>query len=247
MGIKCKEVIFNPVAPLYFIISGGTLTIEPQYKDGEIVSLAMPEDYFISVGDTLKIKGEPYKINIINKVIEGKTIKYHLKTAERTKSSIFVLPMLGANRNLFLYNSLLINAFIAYDTITDHIVLLYRWSGDPLFSKFDVTLKKFPGFVKSFDPDPQHVVYIFSVPEKQIKNFSLFKKGKYSRLDDDLKLKILDFHDMGVESALAKILFKSNERRRELEKKLDAEISADSELLSIINIEDETLNLDYYL
>ena len=75
----------------------------------------------------------------------------------------------------------------------------------------------------------------------------MFKKGKYSRLDDDLKLKILDFHDMGVESALAKILFKSNERRRELEKKLDAEISADSELLSIINIEDETLNLDYYL
>ena len=103
MGIKCTEVIFNPVAPLYFIISGGTLTIKPQYKDNKIVSLAMPDDYFITVGDTLKIKGDPYKVNIINKIEEGDTLTYHIKTAERTKSSIFVLPMLSGNRNLFLY------------------------------------------------------------------------------------------------------------------------------------------------
>ena len=79
MGIKCTEVIFNPVAPLYFIISGGTLTIKPQYKDNKIVSLAMPDDYFITVGDTLKIKGDPYKVNIINKIEEGDTLTYHIK------------------------------------------------------------------------------------------------------------------------------------------------------------------------
>ena len=162
----------------------------------------MPNDSFIAVGDKLKIKGEPYKINIIEKIKDGSALVYHLKTAERTKSSIFVLPMLSGDRHLFLYDSNLINAFINYSDMKDHIVLLYRWSADPLFSKFDLALRKFPTFVKAFDAD---------------------------------------------DSSLSKILFKAEERKKELEAKLDAEIPENSELLSIINIETETLNLDYYL
>tara|TARA_R110002020_G_scaffold40790_1_gene120400 strand:+ start:376 stop:1119 length:744 start_codon:yes stop_codon:yes gene_type:complete len=247
MGIKCKEVLFNPIAPLYFIISGGTRSIKPQYENDKITSLAMPDNYFITIGDTLKIKNEPYKVNIIDKVIEGKTIIYHLKTAERTKSSIFILPMLSGNRNLFLYDANLINAFIGYETIEDHIVLLYRWSQDPLFAKFDLALKKFTTFVRSFDADPQHVVYIFSIPEAHEMNFKYFKEGKYSKLEDKFKLKILEFHNMGVDSSLSKILFRSEERKQELEEKLNAEIPENSELLSIINLKDEILDLNYYL
>jgi hypothetical protein len=247
MGVKCKEVIFNPQAPLYFIISGGTLSITPQYKNGKIVSLAMPDNYFITVGDTIRIKKEPYKVNIINKVIKNKITTYHLKTAERTKSSIFVLPMLSGNKNLFLYDSHLINAFVGYKDFKNHIVLLYSWSPDPLFAKFDLALKKFPTFVKSYAPDPNHSIYIFSVPKRHLKNFKLFKAGKYSKLNDDFKLKILEFHNMGVDSALAKILFQSYERKVELEKKLDAELPEDSELLSIINLKNEILDLNYYL
>lgn len=247
MGIKCKEVIYNPVAPLYFIISGGTLTITPQYKDTTIVSLAMPDNTFIAIGDRLKIKGDPYKINIIEKVKDGNALVYHLKTAERTKSSIFVLPMLSGDKNLFLYESNLINAFINYAELENHIVLLYRWSSDPIFAKFDLALRKFPTFVRAFDADPQHTVYMFNVPERHTLNFKYFKEGKYSKLEDDYKLKILDFHDMGVDSTLSKILFKADERKKQLERKLDAEIPENSELLSIINIETETLNLDYYL
>jgi len=230
MGIKCKEVIFNP-----------------QYEKDKIVSLAMPNNYFITVGDKIKIKDEPYKVNIINKVLDGDTITYHLKTAERTKSSIFILPMLSGNKHLFLYDTHLVNAFIKYNNIEDHLILLYRWSSDPLFAKFDLALKKFPTFVKSFDPDPQHIVFIFSIPEEQLENFELFKQGKYSELEDNFKLKILDFHKMGVDSTLSKILFKAYERKIELEKKLDAELPEDSELLSIMNLETETLDLNYYL
>ena len=247
MGIKCKEVIFSPTAPLYFTISGGTLSITPQYKDNKIVSLAMPDDYFITIGDTIRIKDDLYKVNIIDKVLDEKILTYHIKTAERTKASIFILPMLSGRKNLFLYDSQLINAFIGYDTLDDHLVLLYRWSGDPMFAKFDIALRKFPTFVRVFDADIQHTVYIFSIPKKHMKNFQLFKKGKYSKLDDEYKLKILDFHNMGVESALSKILFKSDERRKELEDKLNADIPEDSELLSVINLKDEILNLNYYL
>ena len=52
---------------------------------------------------------------------------------------------------------------------------------------------------------------------------------------------------MSVDSALSKILFKSEDRKKELEKKLNAEIPENSELLSIINLKDEILDLNYYL
>ena len=155
--------------------------------------------------------------------------------------------MLSGNRNLFLYDTHLINAFIGVKDIQDHLVLLYRWSEDPLFAKFDLALKKFPTFVKAYDTDPNHTVYIFEIPDRHVKNFILFKEGKYSKLDDEYKLKILDFHHMTADSALAKILFKSYERKAQLEKKLDAELPEDSELLSIIDLETEILNLKYYL
>ena len=74
--------------------------------------------------------------------------------------------------------------------------------------------------------------------------FHATEKNKNSIND---KLKILNFHGMSVDSALSKILFKSEERRKELEKKLNAEIPDNSELLSIINLEDEILDLNYYL
>ena len=248
MGVKCKEVIFNPVAPLYFIISGGTLSIKPQYdKNGDIVSLSMPNNYFITVGDKIRIKDEPYKVNVIKQVKQDNVISYHLKIAERTKSSIFVLPMLSGNRNLFLYDAHLVNAFVKFQDIEDHLILLYRWSSDPLFAKFDLALKKFPTFVKAVDVDPCYTIYIFSIPEKHMENFKLFKDGKYSLLSDEYKLKILDFHHMSADSALAKILFKSYERKRELEKRLDAKLPADSELLSVMELETETLDLNYYL
>ena len=147
----------------------------------------------------------------------------------------------------FVMNDAIINAFINYAELEDHIILLYRWSSDPVFAKFDLALRKFPTFIRAFDADPMHTVYAFSVPDRHTLNFKYFKEGKYSKLEDDYKLKILEFHDMSVDSTLSKILFKADERKRQLERKLGAEIPDNSELLSIINIETETLNLDYYL
>ena len=66
-------------------------------------------------------------------------------------------------------------------------------------------------------------------------------------MEDIYKLKILDFHDMDIDQVLGQILFRSDERRQELEKKLNAEIDKTSELLSALDKEKETLNLKHYL
>ena len=249
MSIKCKEILFKPNGPLGFKLTGGTTSITPHFKGktDQIASLEMPNDSFITVGDTLKIKKVPYKVNIIEKQITNGILSYNCKVAERTKSSLFVLPMLGYNRQLFLYSSLFINAFIEWEDYDHHIILLYRWSPDPLFAEFIDALKEFPNFVGAFDIDEHHVTFVFTVPDKHIENYKMFRVSKYSKMHDIFKLKILEFHDMDIEMTLGQILFRASERRKELEIKLNAELPETSELLSAIDIQQETLNTKHYI
>ena len=247
MSIKCKEILFNVNGPLGFKLTGGTTAINPHYKEENIVSLEMPDNYFIAIGDSLKIKKKPYKINMIEQQLTNGVLSYNCKIAERTKSSLFVLPMLGGNRQLFLYNSLLLNAFIEWNTYNHHIILLYRWSDDPLFTNFIDALKQFNNFVGAFDIDAYHIVFVFDVPERHRHNYQLFRESKYSKMDDIFKLKILDFHDMDIHMTLGQILFRASERREELEIKLNAEIDRTSELLSCIDEEKEILNIKHYI
>ena len=248
MVIKCKEIIITPKSPLSCIVTGGTTLIKPHKVNDEILSLELPDGRFISKGDVLKVKERPYKINIITReVYDLKTISYILKTAERNKSSMFVLPMLGGSRHLFMYNSQLLNAFIGFNDHVDCIVLLYRWSGDPLFAKFENALKQFQSFIISYDPDPYHVIFVFKIPTDHEEDYKKFLIGKYSELSDIFKLKIIDFHNAELDGTLGQILFKSNNRRLELEEKLGCKLPEDSELLSIINEEDEILNLNNYI
>ena len=247
MAVKCKETIFSPINSLSFRISGGTTSIVPHYIEDTIVSLEMPEDYTIALGDKLKIKKKPYKVNIIEKHQQGKTLYYDLKIAERTKTSLFILPMLGGTKKLFMYNSLFMNAFIGDHEFENHIVLLYRWSQDPLFMKFEQALTTFKTFVKRYDPDPYHVVFVFTIPSRHKANYKRFLKSKYSLLNDIYKLKILEFHGMEIDGALGQILFRSEERKLQLEEKLDAALPEDSELLSLIDPKIENLDVNHYL
>tara|TARA_R100000995_G_C3482730_1_gene125065 strand:- start:1947 stop:2699 length:753 start_codon:yes stop_codon:yes gene_type:complete len=247
MSIKCTEVIVTPITSLYCRVSGGTKSIIPHKIKDKLVSLELPSNKIISLKDIIKVKGNPYKVNIIEKNFDSKILYYDLKIAERTKSSLFVMPMMGGNRRLFLYDKQFLNCFIGFNDYDDCIVLLYRWSSDPLFEKFHAALQTFKDFLITYSPDPYHVLYVFSIPEEHIENFRCFKDSKYSKMDDMYKLKVLDYHDMDIEGVLAQILFKSEIRRQALQEKLDAEISKDSELLSLIKPEQEILNLKTYI
>lgn len=247
MSIKCTEIIFTPISSLACRVSGGTTSIIPHEVNGEILSLEMPSGNSICVGDCLKVKTEPYKINMIEKITSNNILFYKLKVADKNKSSLFILPMLDGNRHYFMYDSLLMNVFIGDDENLDCIILLYRWSMDPLFVKLERNFKNSSLFKASYNPDPYHVIFVFDIPEYHMENFNKFKKGKYSKLDDLYKLRILQFHEMDIDGVLGQILFKSRERKLLLEEKLDIELDKNAELLSILQPKDEILNLKYYL
>ena len=248
MAVKCDQLVYTPTSPLTFRISGGTKTLTAhKTPDGVIHALEGGADKInFTLGLSLTVKKYAYKINFIEEVWTKNVLVYDLHIAKRTKSSIFLLPMFGGDRNLYLWKQLFINCFILEEDNIPHIQLLYRFSGDPLFLKFEQALTKFNSFVRKEDPNTGFVLFTFKVPKKHLTNYKRFKSGEYSLLSKLHKMNILDFHSFEVTDLIGQVLFQSLERRNELERKFDCELPEDSELLSIIDMDQEIFNPQIY-
>jgi hypothetical protein len=246
MAVKCKELLYTPVDALSFRITGGTHLLNTTKKDNTIISINDENGVLLSLGTTLEVKKRKYKINIIEEIIVKTTKYYRLYIAKRTKSSNFIMPMLSGNRDLYFWNNLFVNAFIKTPEEDDCIALLYRWSSNPLYIKFEKALSNFKNFRRKYDPSPNYVMFVFDIPKRHIRNYKRFLTGKYSRLSKAYKIDILEFHDADIEDEIGQILFLSAKRRKAMEKKLDVYLPEESELLSIIDIDKETYNPEIY-
>jgi len=246
MKVKHKNLITSIKNPRTFVISGNTDKIKPIIILGEIISL-VTDTFSIDIGQIFPVKKRNYKVNSIQSKVVGSTITYEVSSAALNKSSLFVFPMLGGERRLFMFEELFINCFIGTEKHKDHIVLLYRFCGDSTFLKFEQALSQFSTFVESYDPSPEYVVFVFRIPENHIQNFKKFKEGKYSELDIIYKTKILEFHNFNLQGDLAQILFKSENRRLRLEEQLNVKLPVAAELHSIINLEEEIFNPYVYI
>ena len=136
MSVKCNKIIIHAISPLALRITGGTSEVIEKTHNNEIVGLKLPDDKKIKLGQVLNINKLPYKINsIIKQNINGLKV-YDLEVDERTSSSIFIMPMLGGSRKLFLYDQHLMNCFLT-DIKSGElgILLVYRFSEDTLFLK----------------------------------------------------------------------------------------------------------------
>ena len=172
---------------------------------------------------------------------------YNLKVADKNKSSLFILPMLEGNRHYYMYNTLLMNVFIGDKTNSNCIILLYRFSNDPLFLRLEQNIRNSRLFKASYTPDPNYILFMMDVPEYHQEDFNKFKEGKYSEMNDLYKLRILNFHEMDIDGTIGQIMFKSKERKAYLEEKLQVKLNNNAELLSIMQPKNELLNLKYYL
>ena len=166
--------------------------------------------------------------------------------AKRTKSSTFVMPMLPGTRKLYFWSTFFVNCFIATPEDKDCIALLFRWSADTRYIKFEKILKEVKYFKRRYDPSPNYVMFVFDIPKGFRREYRAFMLGKYSKFTREYKLDILDFHNADINDEVGQIIFKSDKRRELLEKRLNADLPEESELLSIIDIEAETYNPDIY-
>mgnify|MGYP003647542661 CR=1 FL=1 len=248
MAVKCDQLVYTPTSPLTFRISGGTKTLTAHKTSKGIIHALEggADEINFTLGLILTVEKYKYKINLIEEIWTKNVLVYDIHIAKRTKSSIFLLPMFGGDRYLYLWNQLFMNCFILEEENEPYIQLLYRFSGDPLFLKFEQALTKFKSFLRKEDPDDGFVLFTFKVPKKHLANYMHFKNGEYSLFSKLYKMNILEFHDFEVTDLIGQVLFQSSIRRNDLEIKLDCELPEDSELLSIIDIDQETFNPQIY-
>lgn len=232
-------------------LSGDVKQFKPIYEDGQIIRLE-GEDMTYSLGQVIRPKARvPYKVNVIQKLSPGgdPTLPaqgYDFSIARTNLSSIFVAPLLGGTRELFLWDKYFINAFIETQNEKNVIALLYRFSGDALFLKFESALCAFRTFKYKVDTDSYHVMFVFDIPDTSKSSYERLLAGEYSKIDDFLKLKILDYHGFSMDGQTARVLFKSEILRKELEERLDCSIPESNELHSVFDMTYERFYPDYY-
>ena len=226
--VKIKDQHLIPKNARTFTIGGDVNSITSTKVGDNIIQLAL-NTYTISIGDVIPVKGHPYKVNSLS------------------KTAMFVFPMLSGNRKLFLFDKLFVNAYIRTEKEKNCIALLYRFSGSTLFLKFEQALRKFRNFIRVEDPSPHFVLFVFSIPEDYYEEYARFLKGKYSKFNNSYKMKILEFHGFSLEGQMAQILFQGDKLRKKMETSLGCSIPKDSELHSIVNLEEETFNINKYI
>ena len=247
MVVKCDQLIFKPTNPLTFQVSGGTRVLTAHKVDGIIQALEGPSGLNLTLGLSVDVKKINYKINIIEEVWRNDVLTYDLSVSKRTKASFFILPMLGGKKSHYFWNQLFMNCFIATPEEKNCIALLYRFSADPLFLKFEKAVTKFRWFKRREDPSDGYVLFIFNVPPAYEQDYEKIINGKYSEISKKYKIDLLEFHNTQIDSLIGEVLFKSERRRLQLEKDLGAILPENSELLSIIDPEQETFNIKTYI
>lgn len=242
------SVTFTPVNGRTVRMTGSVIDYRQEIENGNIIKLST-DNLFVEIGSIVKARAKLlYKVNLINPVYNAVNflVGYDLSIAKSNKSSIFICPMLGGNRELFLWEKYLVNTFIGTPEEENVICLLYRWSSDKLFTKFEGALQAFKTYKYHVDTDPFHVMYVFDIPDGMRSSFDSFVKGKYSEIDDLVKLKILDYHNFNMDGTTAKILFKSPSLKKQLEEELDVSIPIENELHSPPKMIEEKFNPEYY-
>lgn len=115
-----------------------------------------------------------------------------------------------------------------YPLFTEAVCLLLKGMDTEHCKNIITDLRKHENYIMDYDPDPEHALFIFSIPDEFKDDYKLFREGKYSRFSTRLKDVILGSKTSGKDY---KILTKSESYRREMEEDLEVSISPDAELL----------------
>ena len=236
--VNCPDLQFTPINGRTVRLTGNLSKCVAEKVQDVIIGLKVSLndcEYEIKIGGTVFPRQKsPYRVNLITACFgaRNETVCYDLSVDRLTDSSIFLLPLMGGNRKLMLWHSLFVNAFMDTPDHHDCVALLYRYSGDTLFTKFESALCSFRNFKVRQDPDPKHVLFVFDVPEEAKSSYRAFRDGRYSEIEDDWKLRILEFHGFDFDGYTGKILFKDPGLRDQIERKLDVKLPADAELHS---------------
>jgi len=169
----------------------------------------------------------------------------------KTKTFTYVLPMMGMKYAHINLKFNLVNAYLrdeSYPQYNNHLFLLYKFSGNTAFVKFEETLTKIPEFVHKYDVDKYHFMVVYNIIEERQADFQLFLKSRYSQLSKDTKKDIIKYHSLYIEHPVIDVLMKTERGYQNLESELNRDlpdknhvfVPRGNEVSSLLNLALET-------
>lgn len=213
-------------------------------KDSEVVSISLEGKFEINVGDSVKLKtGEVLSVYEVKHIL----ISHHedtviLMSCNRTKTTTFLVPLLGRTKKQLRFDSYFVNGFLSEDK--QYLHLLYRFTGTSVYKSFEQFMITDPLCVTHIECDPYHVVYVFRIPKEYKDDIEYFIEGKYSKFSKGLRQRITKFY--GTETSnLMKIISKDKTLKLQMEKDLGISLPKDAELASRPNLKYEIQDYEY--
>jgi hypothetical protein len=239
-----KSIFYKVLNARSIQISSNVSYINAQKdKEDNIISLDLGGIHTITIKDKFEIKlldrVSYYSINYIE---EGGNNSYILLSHQRNKSTVYLLPMLGMYKTFYTgeynvnYEGYLINCYITEDY--KFLNLLYRFSTYETYKLLEGELMQHKQFVKHIDLK-EYVVYKFKIPEVYLEDVNLFLHGKYSKMNNIYKNKIIAFNGYMPNHRVSSTLFKKEPLKRHWENYLDLKFDEHMELESKPNLKEE--------
>lgn len=167
------------------------------------------------------------------------------KKVALNKAFTYVFPMLGhGSIRSFPF---IVNCYIGDKDKPEHmdkILLLYSLVHANRYESIVEGLQDLRIFIEEYPVNDNTMMMVFKVPDIHEKNFKFFKAGKYSYMDAEYKVHILDFFDDPRYdlTRIKQVLFRDKELKAKLETELGCEIPSNLDLSDPPDTEREVFN-----
>lgn len=175
---------------------------------------------------------------------------------EATRSFVFLPPFININKHYVINDSL--NVYFGdrdKPAYNHHIFILFQKNTDINYeTRRDSVMTSSLYFLEKYSPKRGLIMYLYAIPDEYQEDYEMFRMSKYSLLSTKAKKTILKYHGMGPMDLLFKNLYKTEDRKQELENRFSftddgyplskVYLSEDAEYMSLLNEEEEIFNVD---
>lgn len=199
------------------------------------------------------------KYNVVE-IIPGERInQYIIISSHLNISTKYLLPLVSNEKSTasnYLFNTCLDNCYMKCNKYPDlekgkFLFVTYRFFNNAMYKKLETEITNQKNFVLADDSRQGFTTFILDISEAIYESVVLISTGKYSLLSPEIKSRIVSFYDPKRAGSTYKyqhkyvkdVLYVSEDRRQQLEKKLDIKLNEGCELESKPLLINETLEL----
>lgn len=205
-------------------------------KHNKITELKHSSGVSLKINDEIVVNDILYKAEKIKKEITEDSKKSHYKIInyELSKTSQFILPLLGLTYKEVMRDTILCNAYIGYKD-RDYgyfLYLLYRCDDEDVFNTLEENLLDLDLNMSTEFSDESFCMLKLELPKRFKKDIKILLQGKYSKISKEAKFCITQYYKANSKSLVHQILYRCNQRKKILEETINDILPENAELYS---------------